>query len=121
MGVDRTSYLLYGFKVTKKRQMDVFDDHYDELMEDEPFSDMFNNEDSNQTIVFDSMCGNYVYIGVKLAELDEYDNDETVELDKEKLLKIDEELKKYMKDWPDYLLTLFNNVEPKLYFFVHAY
>ena len=121
MGVDRTSYLLYGFKVEDEKQIAVFDDHYEELMEEKPFSNLFNNSKSDQTIVFDGMCGDYVYIGVKLAELDEYEDDETIELDKEKLFKVDEELKKYMKDWPDYLLDLFNNVEPKMYFFVHAY
>lgn len=121
MSVDRTSYLLYGFKVEDEKQMAVFDDHYEELMEEKPFSELFNNSESDQTIIFDYMCGNYTYIGIKLAEADEYDDDGYVEIDKERLNNVDKELKEHMKNWPDYLLTLFNDVEPKLYFFIHAY
>lgn len=122
MGVDRTSYLLYGFKVEDEETMDFIDgEHYDDLMEEKPYSLMFNNSKSDQTIIFDGMCGNYIYIGLKLAELDEYEDDITVEIDKDKINNLENKLKEAMTSWPNYLSDLFKDKEPKLYFFVHAY
>lgn len=122
MGVDRTSYLLYGFKVEDEDKMDIIDgEHYEDLMEEEPYSSMFNNSDSDQTIIYDGMCGEYIYVGLKLAEIDEYDDNETVELSIEELTKLNAKLKKAMEKWPDYLVDLFKDDTPKLYFFIHAY
>lgn len=121
MGVDRTSYLLYGFKVEDEKGMDIFDDNYDELMEEEPYSNIFNNSNSDFGIVYDCMCGNYVYIGIVLAELDEYDDDETIELSVEELNDLNTKLVEAMKTWPKYLQDLLANMTPKLYFFIHAY
>lgn len=122
MGVDRTSYLLYGFKVEDEDKMKIIDvEHYEDLMEEEPYSSIFNNVDSDQTIISDAMCGEYIYIGLKLAEIDEYDDNETVELSIEELTKLNDKLKKAMKEWPDYLVDLFKDDTPKLYFFIHAY
>ncbi len=122
MGVDRTSYLLYGFKVEDEDKMKIIDvEHYEDLMEEEPYSSIFNNVDSDQTIISDAMCGEYIYVGLKLAEIDEYDDNETVELSIEELTKLNDKLKKAMKEWPDYLVDLFKDDTPKLYFFIHAY
>jgi hypothetical protein len=82
---------------------------------------MFNNEASDQTIIYDAMCGDYIYVGLKLAEIDEWDDNETVELSIEELTKLNGKLKEAMKKWPDYLVDLFKDDTPKLYFFIHAY
>lgn len=121
MGVDRTSYLLYGFKVDNKKQIKIFDDHYDELMEESPYSEMFNNSKSKQTIVFDGMCGDYVYIGLCLAELEEYDDRRAIEISGEDILYLNNKLFNAVDNWPKYLQDLFKGVTPKLYFFIHAY
>ena len=122
MGVDRTSYLIYGFKFTDEKEMKVLDDNYDELMEDDPYSGMFNNSDSDQTIVYDGMCGQYVYIGMKLAEIREDDFDNiSVEISETEVMGLDKQLSDNMEEWPEYVQKLCRNKEPKLYFFVHVW
>ena len=121
MGVDRTSYLLYGFKVEAEKDMEVFDDHYEYLMEEKPYSEMFNNSKSEQTIIFDRMCGNYIYIGIVLAKLDEYDDDISIEIPESELNNLKLKLFENMTKWPDYLKDLFSEEIPKLYLFIHAY
>ena len=122
MSVDRTSYLLYGFLFEKEEEMDIIDDeHYEDLMEEEPYSSIFNNSNSKQIAVFDCMCGQYIYIGIKLAELDEYDDDCVCEIDEDRINGLKEELKSYIEKWPDYLVDLCKDKTPKLYFFIHAY
>ena len=120
MSIDRTSYLLYGFKVTDKNQIEVFDDHYEDLLEEKPYSNMFNNTKSEQTIVYDYMCGEYIYIGLRLASVDE-DDETPVELSESDLHNLNEKLNNCMSNWPDYLVDMFKNIEPKLYLFIHVY
>ena len=121
MSVDRTSYLLYGFKVDKKKQIKIFKDYYDELMEEKPYSEMFNNSNSNQRIIYDYMGGDYVYIGIVLAKLDEYDDNISIEIPEYELNNLKLKLFENMSKWPKYLLDIFYEEIPKLYFFIHAY
>ena len=121
MSVDRTSYLLYGFKFEDTKEMKTINNHYDELMEGTIFSNLFNNSDSDQTIVFDGMCGFYIYVGLKIAKMDEDEEDLAVEIDESELFNLKDKLKEYMSSWPDYLVDLCKDKTPKLYFFVHAY
>jgi hypothetical protein len=121
MGVDRTSYLLYGFKFEDKKSMKVINNHYDELMEEPPYENLFNNINSDQTIIFDCMCGDYIYVGVKIFKADEYDDDVSEEISINSLVSKSNMLLEYMKSWPDYLRKLCKDMEPKLYFFIHAH
>lgn len=120
MSVDRTTYLFYGFKFTEKNDIRVINKHYDELMEEKPYSENFNNSSSEQAIVYDYMCGEYVYIGIKLAKINEYDED-SIELNHEELYGLKDKLFECMKKWPDYLRDLCKDKFPKMYFFIHAY
>ena len=120
MSVDRTSYLLYGFKFTDQKDFKVFHDNYDELMEEDPYSKLFNNSDSDQTIVYDGMCGLYVYIGMKLAKVNEFD-EKSVEISETEIIGLQKRLMDSMEEWPEYVQKLCRNKEPKLYFFVHAW
>lgn len=121
MGVDRTSYLVYGFKFENEDHRKIFDDHYDELMEDDPYWEFFNCNQSDQCLIFDAMCGEYVYIGIKLAELDEWDDDISIEISEDEIYELKTKLNEYMKAWPDYVQNLCKGMIPKLYFFIHAY
>lgn len=120
MSVDRTTYLLYGFKFTKEKDLDVFDDNWEDLMESGPTYDLFNDPDSKQILVYDGMCGNYAYIGLKLAEIDEYCDDEgCVEIPKDDLEGLENQLYLGMGSWPQYLQDLCKDLEPGLYLFIH--
>ena len=121
MGVDRTSYLLYGFKIEDESKMNVINDHYDELMEEPPYENLFNNINSEQTIIFDSMCGDYIYVGIKIFKADEYDDEVSEEISINSLVSKSNMLLEYMKSWPDYLVDMCKYMEPKLHFFVHAH
>ena len=66
MSVDKTSYLLYGFKVEDRGKLKILENMYDDLMETPPCSNIFNSTQSDQTIVWDVMCGKYVYVGILL-------------------------------------------------------
>ena len=122
MSLERDCYLLYGFKIESKSDIKVFNDNYEELMEKTPYSKFFNNCNSEQTIVFDCMCGEYVYIGIKLAKLDaEYDGTENVEFSEEDINSLNDKLNEYMKLWPNYLFDLCNGRMPKLYFFINVH
>lgn len=120
MGVDRTSYLIYGFKFDKKDDIKVIDDNYEELLDGE-YCEIFNNRYSEQTIVYDYMCKEYVYAGITVAKLDEYDDDESIEIDDTEFYKLNNKLTDCINGWPDYLIKLIENKKPKLYFFIHAY
>ena len=121
MSVWRTSYLMYGYKFEEENDMRVFDEHYDELMEEPPYSKMFNNEDSTQEIIFDVMCGNYVYIGIVLAKIDEDEYDGYAEINKEDVNCLEMEIEECRKKWPEYVKDIAKDKQPKLYLFVHAY
>lgn len=120
MGVNRDSYLLYGFKFEDKEIKKVFDDNYDELLDGE-YCELFNNTKSEQTIVNDYMSGDYVYIGIELGKLKEYDDDVSVEINKDDMNSLEAKLYKCMESWPDYIVDLCKTRESKLYFFIHAY
>ena len=120
MSVDRTTYLLYGFKFTKEKDLDVIDDNWEDLMESGPTNDLFNDPDSKQILVYDGMCGNYAYIGLKLAEIDEYCDDECcVEIPKDDLEGLENQLYLGMDSWPPYLQDSCKDKTPGLYLFVH--
>lgn len=122
MSLKRDCYLLYGFKIEGKPKIKVFDDNYEELMEKAPYSKFFNNCNSEQTIVFDCMCGEYIYIGIKLAKLDvEYDDTENVEISEGDINSLNDKLNEYMKLWPNYLFDLCNGRMPKLHFFINVH
>lgn len=121
MGVYRTSYLLYGFKFTEKNDIRAINKHYDELMEEKPYSNNFNNSRSEQALVYDYMCGEYVYIGIKLAKIDEYNDNASVEVSEDEIDNLNNKLTEYMKSWPNYLVKLCKDNTPKLHFFIHAY
>ena len=121
MGVDRTSYLLYGFKFTNEKEKDVIDENWDDLMEDSPAAEIFNSSDSGQALVYDYMCGEYCYVGLVLAKVDEYDDDNTIELNHEELYGLKDKLFECMKKWPNYLTDLCKDKFPKMYFFILAY
>ena len=119
MSVWRTSYLIYGFKL-EESELDVIDDHYEDITENEPLRDLFDNDEYGKgTIVYDGMCGLYTYIGVNLASIDE-DSDEDIVIPKNDILKLDNKLSDIMKILPSYLLDALKDKEPKLYFFVHT-
>jgi len=120
MSIDRTTYLIYGYKIEDEKGIDSFDEHYEELFETEPYSKMFNNVNSDQTIVCDQMCGNYVYIGIQIAKLD-YEDDASLEIDHDKLNELDGRLNEYMNHWPDYVLEIVKNKRRNLFCFVHIY
>lgn len=119
MSVERKSYLLYGFRFDEKFQIDTIRNNYDELMED-TYSDLFNSSKSDQTIVFDGMCGEYVYVGINVCVVEEFD-DSYREISINELVSMSNKLLEYKKAWPDYLQDLCKYMEPKLYFFVYAY
>ena len=122
MSVWKTSYLLYGYKIEDKKELDLLmDDHYEDLMEEKPYSNMFNNEKSDQQIVFDGMCGRYMYVGEVLASIDEDEDAEWTSVSEKDLANLDARLKEHMKNWPDYLLDVVKDKDPMLYFFIHAY
>ena len=121
MSVWITSYLLYGYKFIKKKEIKIIDEHYEELIEEKPYSDMFNNDDSDQILVEDTMCGNYVYIGLKLASVDEDEDDACVNISENDIQNLKNRLEKCMKSWPNYLIDMVKNYEPSLYMFMHAY
>lgn len=123
MSVDRTTYLLYGFKFTSEEEMDKLDEYYEDLMDNEPYRLIFNDRSSDQTTIWDGMCGKYIYVGIKLAEIDDfYNGDEgCVEIPEKEMEDLKERLKEYMKSWPLYLLDLCRGHESKLYLFVHAW
>jgi len=121
MGVYRTSYLVYGFKFKDKTDKKVFDDNYNDLMENTPYWEFFNNTRSDQCLIFDAMSGDYVYIGIKLAKLDEWDDNISIEISEDEIYKLKDKLNEYMKAWPDYVQNLCKGMIPKLYFFIHAY
>jgi len=121
MSVWRTSYLLYGYKFIKKKEIKIIDEHYEELMEEKPYSDMFNNDDSDQVLVYDGMCQDYTYVGLKLASVDEYEEEPYVSISAEDVLNLKNKLEEKMKSWPDYLIDMVNGYEPRLYMFMHTY
>ena len=120
MGVWRTSYLIYGFKIEDEARLDVLGDHEEELLFEEPYSEIFNGYDSDQTIISDVMCGQYAYIGLELAHIDELDEG-YYEWSEEQMTGLNERLKECMEKWPDYLRGICRDIEPKLYFFIHAH
>ena len=120
MSVWRTSYLVYGYKFEEEKDMNVFNEHYDEL-DEPPYSEMFNDEKSEQEIIYDGMCGNYAYIGIVLAKIDEDEYDGYAEIDQKDVNGLDKKLKKYEEKWPDYVKDIVKDKDPKLYFFIHAY
>lgn len=120
MSIWNTTYLLYGFKLEKQKEIDTIDDHYEELMEEEPYSDIFDNEDSDQVLVYDGMCGNYVYIGLKLASIEEDEDDPFVNISEDDVHNLKDKLLECMKNWPDYITKLTKNYKPELYMFIHS-
>ena len=123
MSVDRTTYLLYGFKFTSEEEMDKLDEHYEELVEKEPYRLIFNDQSSDQITVWDGMCGEYIYVGIRIAEIDGvYSGEEGyVEISEKDLENLKPRLDGYMESWPPYLLDLCRDHEPKLYLFVHIW
>lgn len=122
MSVDRTTYLLYGFKFTKKEELAVIDDNWEDLMNSGPTYEIFNSSDSNQIVVYDGMCGNYMYIGLKLAKIDDYwvESESCVEIPQDHLGgRLENQLYLGMDIWPSYLLDLCKDHEPRLYLFIH--
>ena len=108
--LDRSTVILYGWKLTDEDQINsVYDDFCDD------YEDFIENH-----IVIDSMCGNYCYIG----EINKYfDNDEEWEFSLEDDLSSEAASKLY-----DYLsknieLTKIVNHyvkgQPQLYIFNH--
>ena len=120
MSVEKTSYLLYGFKVMDKEEKEVFNKHYEDLMENDPYSEMFNNKNSNQAIVFDPMCGKQIYIGIRLGKINEYDED-SIEISNQDMNDVNMNLYQAIDKWPTYLKNMFKDVKPKLYFFINYY
>ena len=118
MSVEKTSYLLYGFKVTDKEEKKTLNIHYEDLMENDL---RFNCRNSEQRIVYDFMCGNYIYVGIVLAKIDEDESDTSIEISDTNFNDLKARLDEYMKDWPKCLLNVVNDKEPKLYFFIHSY
>lgn len=123
MSVDRTTYLLYGFKFTSEEEMDKLDEHYEDLMENEPNRLIFNDQSSDKTIIWDGMCGEYIYVGIRLAEIDDFYNGDSgcVEISKDDLEGLENKLYLGMESWPQYLQDLCKDHEPGLYLFIHAW
>lgn len=114
--IERTSYLIYGFRLGEQSDVDVIDDHHEELMENKPYSKIFNNVKSNQAIIED-LYG--YYVGIKLADVNEGD---WCEISEDDLLNLkNNKLLEYMNTWPDYLIDILKDKEPKLYMFSNAY
>lgn len=122
MSVWKDTYLVYGFKVTNQKLFELInDDWYDNLMEEEPYSKFFNNRNSAQGIIIDGMCGNYIYIGIKLARIEEDSDDACINLKGTDVINLQAKLEKYMEEWPDYLVNALNDIEPGLWLFTHYY
>ena len=121
MGVWRTSYIVYGFKIEDEARLDTLGDYEEELLYEEPYCDIFNGDYSDQTIISDGMCGRYAYVGIELAHIDEDDDEAYYEWSEEEMTGLNEKLKEGMEKWPDYLKGICQGLEPKLYFFIHAY
>lgn len=121
MSVWRTSYLVYGYKFEEKKEMNVFNEHYDELLYEPPYSEMFNSKNSKQEIIYDGMCVNYAYIGIVLAKIDEDEYDGYAEIENNDVSELESQLKKYEEKWPEYVKDIVKDKDPKLYFFIHAY
>ena len=117
MSAEKTSYLLYGFKVEDKGKLKILENMYDDLMETPPYSNIFNSTKSDQTIVWDVMCEKYVYVGILVAKKDEWDDSGT-EIDEKQFDFLKYKLKEYMYEWPEDLFELLKCDEPKLYFFI---
>ena len=121
MSILRTSYLLYGFKLDKEKEINSISDHYEDLIIDDPYSKIFDNSESDQILVYDGMCQNYAYVGLKLASVDEYEEEPYVSISAEDVLNLKNKLEEKMKSWPDYLIDMVNGYEPRLYMFMHTY
>ena len=123
MSVDRTTYLLYGFKFTKKEELDVIDDNWEDLMWGDETREIFNSPGSKETLVYDGMCGNYAYIGIKLAKVDDYwgeTEEPCIEISQDHLGgRLENQLYIGMESWPSYLQDLCKDHEPGLYLFIH--
>lgn len=117
MSAEKTSYLLYGFKVEDRGKLKILENMYDNLMETPPCSNIFNSTKSDQTIVWDVMCGKYVYVGILIAKKDEWDESGT-EIDEKQFDFLKYKLKEYMYEWPEDLFELLKCGEPKLHFFI---
>lgn len=121
MSVDRTTYLLYGFKFTSEEEMDKLDEHYEELVEKEPH--IFDCASSDQITVWDGMGGEYIYVGIRIAEIDGiYSGEEGyVEISEKDLENLKPRLDGYMESWPPYLQDLCKDKTPGLYLFIHVW
>lgn len=121
MSLDKESFIVYGFKFDES-QLDVIDDHWDELFEEEPYASRFyfDEDDTDEVIVEDTMCGQYAYAGLKLSRITEYSKKSTKE-DVSKFENLQEKLEEKMKTWPDYLLEAVKDMTPALYSFQHVY
>ena len=118
MGVDVTTYLMYGIKLDQKKFDEEFEKNNPDISEDEVF-DFLEDErdgafDAEFRIVEDYMCGKYVVIGEVLESLSEHEEKfYTISVDKlpdpDKLIEaINKKLNSnYQRS--EFKLLLFNN------------
>ena len=104
MSVDRTTYLLYGFKFTKKEELAIIDDNWEDLMWGDETREIFNSPGSKETLVYDGMCGNYAYIGLKLAKIDDYwvESESCVEIPQDQGTSLDDFARTALEEGEDF-------------------
>lgn len=102
MGVDRTAYVIAGYKMPGKmhhqttgEKLEVYEDKFMRYVE--------GRKDEKFSIIHDGMCGNYTAFGVVLVSLGDHDGDtEFEEIDLDSIFF--EEIKaKYIELFGDYL------------------
>ena len=112
MGVDRSDYIVYGWKLpyeildTEGNEIDVYDEKFESMM--------CGFEGEDYTLICDGMCGNYNVFGLNVQSCDgEYEGWDFVNLD---IASCDAEKvkSKYVE-----LFGIYPTTEPTLFIFSH--
>ena len=63
MGVDRSDYIVYGWKMKYSDDIDYYDDKFQKYLEGHP--------DVDETLVIDGMCGEYAVFGTYVDHVED--------------------------------------------------
>lgn len=116
MGVDKNTLALFGWRLDKEQTdklSKVCDEHYERT--DEDLYDKLMCNECSLNVYPDCYSGEFTYIGICLAYINEYDDDEELSIGYRDFIELPEQLNERLLNMPAPIIDLIGDMEPELH------
>lgn len=116
MGLDYRTIAIYGWKVKGNKNVRNLIDELEEWNED-------YFDETDDIMIEDTMCGDYIYFGAILAYFDPTEDNQEVIINDDLIAKKTKKWNKYIKDNPKFLeiINKYKSGDAQLFVFSHIW